>query len=71
MRAARSPPHLPTGILSSAGERKSGVVVEAGEQLAGLRLIAVAEAEALDLEEQVLAQLEGHTLADALGQVGL
>ena len=47
------------------------VVREAGEELSGVGLIVVAEAEALDVGEQAVAQIEGHALRGALGEVAL
>ncbi len=47
------------------------VVGQPRQQLAGLRLIVVAEAEPLDAREQPLAQIEGDALRRALGEVAL
>ena len=47
------------------------VIGQAGEELSGLRLVVVTEAEALDAGEELVAQVEGHPLRGALGEVAL
>lgn len=47
------------------------VVGRARHELAGLRAVVIAEAQTLDLGEERLAQVVGHSLRRALGQVAL
>jgi hypothetical protein len=67
--------HERGGELDDAGADEGAhlldVVREAGEELPGLGLVVVAEAQPLDAREEPLAQVEGDPLRGALGEVAL